>query len=453
MTDSNEKFKNDKHNLSMEYNQLKQEYSKLQTDSVNFKEKTIEKLKDLEFLNIQYDKLKKEYEKLKEEKTNNQYDPSNNNNTNNTQNNNNSTSSNNSSNSKYIIDDLKKKLNSTLEENINLQTDYENFKNAMEESLQRKEEELEEAKNDIASKDKMIIQITKHRDFLLTTLYTAQDNFNDLNDSANIYNHPLTQAKNESVRSIKSIHNRVPDKFIDIYSRSFIDNEAQIEGVHSFMKNSSEDDDMSSNTEPKSKKYSEDLMTFKSSNVLGNANTPNNHPNANPNRNNNNNQGSAENIFFNKKMSANMFKWYKEREMKGSLIEGDNSNPNDLDGDEDREFLQNKMAIELKSILEERRCYILNTMTFENYSFDILANSSSRIQTNSSDNVNNNNNENINTHMASNSYNNTCKGMKEQKLAENIDEIILKIQQKKERLLSQKKIVENKLEKQGVKFN
>ncbi len=59
------------------------------------------------------------------------------------------------------IEDLNLKLESALEENILLQTDYENYKNASDEQLIRKEEELKEAKNEILNKEKIINRLNK----------------------------------------------------------------------------------------------------------------------------------------------------------------------------------------------------------------------------------------------------------------------------------------------------
>ena len=54
------------------------------------------------------------------------------------------------------IEDLTLKLESALEENISLQTDFDNYKETSEEQLIRKEEELKEAKNEILNREKII---------------------------------------------------------------------------------------------------------------------------------------------------------------------------------------------------------------------------------------------------------------------------------------------------------
>ena len=54
-----------KKNCSKDYEKLKSEYLLLKEEFENYKEKTIDKMKDLEFINILYDKTKKENEDLK----------------------------------------------------------------------------------------------------------------------------------------------------------------------------------------------------------------------------------------------------------------------------------------------------------------------------------------------------------------------------------------------------
>ena len=55
-----------------------------------------------------------------------------------------------------IIDDLNSQLESTLEENITLQTEFEIYKQTTNEELMRKDEELQDCKSDIVNKEKII---------------------------------------------------------------------------------------------------------------------------------------------------------------------------------------------------------------------------------------------------------------------------------------------------------
>ena len=328
LTEKNESLKN-------EISNLKYENKKINKEMESFKEKTIDKIKDLEFLNIQYEKLKKDNEKLKEDL--------------------NQKGTNNSNSS--IIIELKNKLNSTLEENINLQTDYENYKNLTEQALLKKENEIDELKNDLHSKEKMISQITKHRDFLLTTLYNAQDGQPNVGTNLTKYN---------SMQIFKAENKKIPDNFVALYSKSFLDN----------LNNISIDE---GNNKP--------LLSIQ----------------------------SKEEFSFNK----GGYKNYNES--KGNLLSLNNNTNGSGDNDDEKDFLQKKLAMELTNILEERRNYIINTMMTENFAFDIISNE--RCGSRSSNKL------------------------QEMKLIKNIDEILVKIQQKKEKMIKHKNFLMTKYEK------
>ena len=88
-----------------------------------------------------------------------------------------------------LSEDLRKKLDATLEENIILHSEHDEYKLEMDEKIQRLIEELEENKNEILSKIKEIYQIKNHRDFLLKTAYNQNDDIeNNLLDKDSIKN-------------------------------------------------------------------------------------------------------------------------------------------------------------------------------------------------------------------------------------------------------------------------
>ena len=58
-----------------------------------------------------------------------------------------------------IVDDLNAQLESTLEENITLQTEFEIYKQMTSEELMRKDEELQDCRSDIVNKEKIIQQL------------------------------------------------------------------------------------------------------------------------------------------------------------------------------------------------------------------------------------------------------------------------------------------------------
>src|SRR4051812_39130465 len=148
------------------------EISKIKEDYFNYKEKNLEKMKEIEFLEKQVDKLKSSYDALKEEKSKLE---------------------------KKLVDletensdltnkvrelecwseELKAKLDAALEENIIIHNENDAFKMESDETIQRLQEELEELKGEIAAKEKIISKIQMHRDFILKTAYNAQDDINN----------------------------------------------------------------------------------------------------------------------------------------------------------------------------------------------------------------------------------------------------------------------------------
>lgn len=74
-------------------------------------------------------------------------------------------------------DELKGKLDAALEENIILYSEYESFKTECDEKIQRIQEELEDNKNEVLSKEKMIQKLTQHRDFLVRTSTRKSEDF------------------------------------------------------------------------------------------------------------------------------------------------------------------------------------------------------------------------------------------------------------------------------------
>ena len=105
---------------------------------------------------------------------------------------------------------------------------------------------------------------------------------------------------------------------------------------------------------------------------------------------------------------------------------------NSNDENEEKEFIKQIIDQEVKNILENRKLFILSTLTQENFSFD-LANSKI-------------------LNAAELSINNKKKIPNKAKIIENIDEILLKIQARREKVLNQKKLMINKLEKMGIKI-
>lgn len=73
---------------------------------------------------------------------------------------------------------------------------------------------------------------------------------------------------------------------------------------------------------------------------------------------------------------------------------------NDEGDDESQSLLENNIYSEIKNILEEKRNFILQTMTYENFSFDIICKNEKTIMNNSNNsNCNSNNTSKINSNV------------------------------------------------------
>ena len=131
---------------------LKSTLDKTQSEKEKLQNKNKEKLVDIQDLTKLNDKLKEDIKKIKEEKKlkeskivflendNEHYQ-------------------NKIRQYEAIVDDLNTQLESTLEENITLQTEFEIYKQKTSEELMRKDEELQDYKSDIINKEKIIQQL------------------------------------------------------------------------------------------------------------------------------------------------------------------------------------------------------------------------------------------------------------------------------------------------------
>ena len=95
--------------------------------------------------------------------------------------------------------------------------------------------------------------------------------------------------------------------------------------------------------------------------------------------------------------------------------------------EDDKEFIKNKIELEIKNILDTRKTFLQHTLIQENFSFDFFV-----------DKISDNN--------PVQSYFN------KKKLLQNIDDMLNKIQDRKEKIITQKILLENKIEKVGLKI-
>ena len=156
LTDSIEIFKKEKTNLENKLSQLEKEQKKFEKEKESLLSKNKDKICDIQNLNKQIDKLKTELKKIKEDKNivkdkiialetdNDHYQ-------------------NKLRQDEALIEDLNSQLESALEENITLQTEFELYKQHNEEALIRKDQEIKDFQNDIVNKEKIIQRLNDKR--------------------------------------------------------------------------------------------------------------------------------------------------------------------------------------------------------------------------------------------------------------------------------------------------
>ena len=156
LTESIEKFKIEKANLEEQISKLEKEQKNYEKEKESLVSHNKEKLEDIQNLNKQIEKLKTENKKIKEEKNlikdkiialeiNNDH------------------CQNKLRQDDELIKDLNSQLESALEENITLQTEFELYKQKSEETLIRKDQEIKDFQNDIINKEKIIQRLNNKR--------------------------------------------------------------------------------------------------------------------------------------------------------------------------------------------------------------------------------------------------------------------------------------------------
>ena len=149
LTESVENFKKEKETLEIKLSKLEQEQKNFTKEKENLMNKNNDKIIDIQNLNKQNDRLTKEVKKLKEEK--NLFD---------TKivslENDNEHFQNKIREYEVLTEDLENQLETALEENITLQTEFETYKQTMGDQLLRKDDEIRDIKNDLNNKEKFI---------------------------------------------------------------------------------------------------------------------------------------------------------------------------------------------------------------------------------------------------------------------------------------------------------
>ena len=149
LTESVESFKKEKETLEQKISKYDQEIKNIKKEKESLLNKNNDKISDIQTLSKQNDKLSTEVKRLKEEKA--LYDSKIV-----SLENDNEHFQNKIREYETLAEDLENQLESALEENITLQTEFETFKQTTGEQLIRKEDEIRDIKNDLLNKEKFI---------------------------------------------------------------------------------------------------------------------------------------------------------------------------------------------------------------------------------------------------------------------------------------------------------
>ena len=170
LTESVDNFKKEKEVLEKKLSKLEQEQKSFKKEKESLISKNKDKITDIQNLNKQNDRLTSEVKRLKEEKT--LFDSKIV-----TLENDNEHFQNKIREYEALTEDLEGQLESALEENITLQTEFETYKQSTGDQLIRKDEELRDIRNDLSNKDKFIQRLQRGNNALLVK--NLQKNFKE----------------------------------------------------------------------------------------------------------------------------------------------------------------------------------------------------------------------------------------------------------------------------------
>ena len=149
LTESVESFKKEKISLEQKLSKYEIDFKNIKKEKDSLSSKNKDKISDIQNLTKQNDRLTNEVKRLKEEKA--LFDSKIV-----SLENDNEHCQNKIREYEALAEDLEKQLESALEENITLQTEFETYKQTTGEQLIRKEDEIRDIKNDLLNKDKFI---------------------------------------------------------------------------------------------------------------------------------------------------------------------------------------------------------------------------------------------------------------------------------------------------------
>ena len=119
-----------------------------------------------------------------------------------------------------LIEDLTSQLESALEENITLQTEFELYKQQNEESLVRKDQEIKDIQNDLSNKEKIIKRLNDKR----ASIRELKQTFQIPKDIIKQYQRQLTNSipVNELIENKKKEENKIIQKSVKVENNKLI---------------------------------------------------------------------------------------------------------------------------------------------------------------------------------------------------------------------------------------
>ncbi len=352
-------------------------------------------------------------------------------------------------------DELRRKLDATLEENIMQNNEFETLKSEMEEIIQRLKEELQDAKNEINSKNTIIERMTNQRDLLVRS--ACNEEYDHLNTGKSIKNSYSSKnmnrkkfnsfgdifsslANDEKKLRVAIINDqeKIPNKFMESYSKSCLklenrnqnqQNVEKIEGRNSILFNNLEIEpsstsicNLNSNVNIEKFPYSE----YSSANI-----TPiHNKLDVDGIIINSIAEKTQKNYLYSNSITPinihspiHSYSPLKVKEFKSNNAWNENC-------EDEREFIRNKIELEIQHILDNRKIFLQQALIQENFSFDFLSNNK----------------------IFSSSDKQKYMNFNKEKLLKNIDDMLCKIQERKQKITTQKKLIESKIEKVGFKM-
>lgn len=349
--------------------------------------------------------------------------------------------------------DYKNKFYSTLEEKLISDKEYEQYINDRNDIIERLTFELDEIKREVETKDEIIHKLKRQveNNEIKTSIFN--NNEEDFSDN-NISLTPLIHKRNS--------HTRLSKALLNIEN---LDNmNSNNNNIKNEDKNPNNNDNSNSHNEYQDREKTKEKTNLNNNSINNlelndnnkslnltlnnNHNTYNNILNSKNNKSNNNfNEDEIHELniqaiaakiddVLNNSHILDKSAFNQDKHLQNIVPQNkDNVNNNtvnnSLEENEEKEFIRQIIDQEVKNILENRKAFILNTLTQENFSFDLINTKSSMIGLD----------------------NNIKKKLPNKaKIIENIDDILVKIQARREKVLMQKKLMINKLEKMGIKI-